>query len=274
MKGISSAFDVFIREPDDIRTAALRMREISEELGPFLILACDDISSPAPMCDAEGNILAVEVFRWVEKSNWYQNKALALGDPISVACRHESETFCFSGGRFISNQPSGLLNSDDLCNIGKLGFNPTSGIIVPIHMSMGTIGAVGWYNFDEDFDVVPVYRRHGDDLLVMASRFINGYRKVTRPNDQLKVNDPHLTKREVLCLKWAAFGKTDEEIALIIGRSTSTIRFHLNNAAMKLNTSNRPQTVVKASQLGFIGQYHMAASPSVAGCAKQQSKKV
>jgi len=61
-----------------------------------------------------------------------------------------------------------------------------------------------------------------------------------------------LSKREVECLRWAAIGKTDFEISMIMGVSHATVRFHLRNAAAKLNAVNRGQTLFKAAQLGFI----------------------
>jgi DNA-binding CsgD family transcriptional regulator len=253
-------YDVTISKPADILTAAIRLREIAESLGPFSVVICEDLSIADPMRDAEGRILAKEVFKWEKRCNWYINKFLALNDPISEACRYESVPFCFSEGRFIGNGPSDMLGRINVADLYKLGFTPSGGIVAPIHMAMGTIGAMGWYTFDDSFDVVPVFRKHADDIFVMASRFINGYRKVTARHNRIITKILPLTRREVLCLKWAAFGKTDEEIALIIERSTSTVRFHLNNAAVKLNTSNRAQTVVKAAQLGFIGQYHIPAN--------------
>jgi DNA-binding CsgD family transcriptional regulator len=62
-----------------------------------------------------------------------------------------------------------------------------------------------------------------------------------------------LSKREVECLRWAALGKTDQEIAMIMSRSCATVRFHIHNAAIKLDAVNRSQTVFKASQLGYLG---------------------
>ena len=47
-------------------------------------------------------------------------------------------------------------------------------------------------------------------------------------------------------------GKTDLEISMIMSRSRATVRFHIHNAATKLNAVNRSQTVFKAAQLGYI----------------------
>ncbi|HAQ76512.1 MAG TPA: LuxR family transcriptional regulator, partial [Hyphomonas sp.] len=56
------------------------------------------------------------------------------------------------------------------------------------------------------------------------------------------------------CLKWAAIGKTDSEIATIMGISVPTIRFHLTNAGQKLSVSGRAQAVRVATSLGYIGR--------------------
>lgn len=62
-----------------------------------------------------------------------------------------------------------------------------------------------------------------------------------------------LTRREIQCLKWAALGKTDSEIANIVGIAVPTIRFHLTNAGKKLGVDGREQAVSAATDLGFVG---------------------
>jgi len=62
-----------------------------------------------------------------------------------------------------------------------------------------------------------------------------------------------LSKREVECLRWAAIGKTDGEISMILSRSHATVRYHVHRAGEKLNAVNRSQTVFKAGQLGYLG---------------------
>ena len=62
-----------------------------------------------------------------------------------------------------------------------------------------------------------------------------------------------LSKREVECLRWAAIGKTDKEISMILNRSHATIRYHIHRAGEKLDSVNRAQTIFKAGQLGYLG---------------------
>ena len=40
---------------------------------------------------------------------------------------------------------------------------------------------------------------------------------------------------------------------MILARSCATVRFHIHNAANKLQAVNRSQTVFKATQLGYLG---------------------
>ncbi|WP_343315091.1 LuxR C-terminal-related transcriptional regulator [Brucella sp. BE17] len=61
-----------------------------------------------------------------------------------------------------------------------------------------------------------------------------------------------LTPREVDCLRWAANGKTDGEIAEILSIARWTVVTYLQNAKIKLNCSNRTSAVAMALSLGII----------------------
>ncbi len=61
-----------------------------------------------------------------------------------------------------------------------------------------------------------------------------------------------LTRRELECLHWAAAGKTNWEVGKILGISKRTVVFHLQNSAIKLQTSNRYHTVARAVSLGLV----------------------
>jgi DNA-binding CsgD family transcriptional regulator len=64
--------------------------------------------------------------------------------------------------------------------------------------------------------------------------------------------NPRLPPREASCLRWKALGKTDEDIARILAISPYTVRFHLEAARTRLNTTNTTHTVAKALALGLI----------------------
>lgn len=63
---------------------------------------------------------------------------------------------------------------------------------------------------------------------------------------------PHLTQREVEVLKWAADGKSAEDISRILKISVNTVNFHIKNSMIKLNTTNKTAAVLKAAMLGLL----------------------
>ncbi|MGK6315610.1 LuxR family transcriptional regulator [Neorhizobium sp. DT-125] len=61
-----------------------------------------------------------------------------------------------------------------------------------------------------------------------------------------------LSRREREVLLWISEGKTAPEIATILGLSTKTVRFYLENARGKLDVVNNTQAVVKAINLNLL----------------------
>ncbi len=54
-----------------------------------------------------------------------------------------------------------------------------------------------------------------------------------------------LTRRELECLAWVARGKTDQEIADVVGVAPRTVRFHIDNAKTKLKVGSRVQAIAR-----------------------------
>ncbi len=67
-----------------------------------------------------------------------------------------------------------------------------------------------------------------------------------------KNNVPLVTDREKDILYWGAEGKTDPEIAIILGISVNTVRFHWKSIFTKLNARGRSYAVTKSIRLGII----------------------
>jgi DNA-binding CsgD family transcriptional regulator len=63
---------------------------------------------------------------------------------------------------------------------------------------------------------------------------------------------PHLTARELECLRWVARGKDTSEIAVILNISPHTARFYLKSARFKLDCVTSAQAVSKAVKLGLL----------------------
>ena len=69
---------------------------------------------------------------------------------------------------------------------------------------------------------------------------------------KLPSSESRLTAREREILCWAAEGKTNWDIGMILGISERTVKFHFSNIFLKLSVQNRPQAVVMGIKLGHI----------------------
>ncbi|MEZ5736063.1 MAG: LuxR C-terminal-related transcriptional regulator [Novosphingobium sp.] len=237
--------------PEDVRRAAEALHEIAMECG-MRAAPAQDIADKRTPVDIEGNLLARDVFGWPDDERvWWRNSRIALDSPLTAACRFESQPFWANSEGFRTRLPNPYLDSIDITNFEKRAMTKAA-IGVPVHLSFGQIGAVSFNPLDRDqVDLEQAFLEWSDALGVYARTFIATYVQVMGTLQALPP-ESRLSKREVECLRWAAIGKTDLEISMIIGRSRATVRFHIHNAATKLNAVNRSQTVFKAAQLGYI----------------------
>lgn len=243
---------VTVRCIDDIHDAAVALKTIAEERG-LRVCTCDDISSKEPMIDADGTILNADIFGWVEDGKrWWEDHRLALHSPLPRACRYESEPFWVNGDGFFSVWPNSYLDEIDLHDFSKRSLCEAA-IVVPVHLPFGQISANSFVPIDSrQRDLSAEFAQHGALLGQVMRRFIAGYVQAMRTKRRIPTNCV-LSKREVECLRWAAIGKTDMEISMILGRSHATIRYHIHRAGEKLDAVNRAQAIFKAGQLGYLG---------------------
>jgi DNA-binding CsgD family transcriptional regulator len=61
-----------------------------------------------------------------------------------------------------------------------------------------------------------------------------------------------LSVRETEIIRWSAYGKTSEEIAIILGISKFTVERHLKASCAKLDSANKVELVYKATKYGII----------------------
>ncbi len=254
MSDLPRSNQVRIHSPGAVRATAEAFREIVAELGDYRIAACHNIAVKEPMVDAEGNILATDVFGWTTKEGdrWWKSPRIALDSPLPTACRYESEPFWCNSGGIHSMQPNTFLDAIDLSNFEQRAL-VRAAIVVPVHLPFGQVGAVSFSPMDPDReDLTHEFDTLSEELGNYARTFITSYVRVMCRAQRLPASS-RLSKREVECLRWAAIGKTDQEISMIMSRSRATVRFHIHNASLKLDAVNRSQTVFKAAQLGYIG---------------------
>ena len=254
MLKVSNIAAVRILDAEGVRGAAESFRRIVEDLGEFRIAACHNIAVKEPMVDASGAILARDVFGWTfdENDRWWHSPRIALDSPLPSACRYTSEPFWCNAEGIRAWQRNTFLEKIDLTNFEARALTRAA-IVAPVHLPFGQVGAVSFTSRDPDkSDLSAEFEAFGDEFGVYARTFIASYVPVMCRAQRLPAAS-RLSKREVECLRWAAIGKTDQEISTIIERSRATVRFHIHNASLKLDAVNRSQTVFKAAQLGYIG---------------------
>ena len=224
---------------------------IGDEVAMPYIAAQADLADPHPMADAEGHPYAETSFRWIDPSHQYwRDRKLALHDTLLSAVRMVAEPFFYRDGRLATWRETGLLAQIDCTHIP--GNSPLSeAIICPVHLPRGLIGAVYWCA-GEPVGVERVFADHASRMHGLAIRMVATHNEA-RGRPRNATISPTLTRREVQCLRWAAAGKTDAEIGIILDLSVSTVRFHLRNAAERLGAKGRAQSIQLAVGLGYVG---------------------
>jgi DNA-binding CsgD family transcriptional regulator len=243
---------VRIAGPEQIRSAAEALHRLSIAAASMRAAPSHNIADKRTPVDLDGAILARDVFGWEDQGQvWWKNSRIALESPITAACRYESEPFWVNATGFRTRQPNSYLTAIDMTNFEHRAMTRAA-IVVPVHLPFGQIGAVSFNPLNTDkTDLTAEFEEHGDYFGVLARTFIGSYVHTMGKIHQLP-SKSRLSKREVECLSWAAIGKTDLEISMIMARSRATVRFHIHNASVKLDAVNRSQTVYKAAQLGYI----------------------
>jgi len=235
----------------EVDRLAARVQEMGETIGLPCIAASADIGSPEPILNSHGQPFAESLFRWVDPDlRYWEDRGFALRSFFIHAVRVCSEPFYYAHGRLASWRANAALNA-----MNKIGpdarFGVGAAIIAPAYLPGGVIGAVVWATADAHFEVETMFTTHAPALHALALHFVAaGHDHTTR---QAAAAPVQLTRREIQCLKWGAAGKTDAEIALIMSISVPTVRFHITNAARKLQVAGRSQAIYRAATLGYVG---------------------
>lgn len=129
-------------------------------------------------------------------------------------------------------------------------FGIQSGVTVPIRGGFGRFAAftlAGDLNTD-----LEIRTTESMDLLQLAGLYYHAHVYAKLQLGLTRVADAPLTQRELQCLSWAARGKKMQETAKVLGITTRTVVFHLENARSKLGASTVAQAVAEAAHRGLI----------------------
>ncbi|CAG1020132.1 Transcriptional activator protein LuxR [Methylococcales bacterium] len=143
----------------------------------------------------------------------------------------------------ISSQSIQMMNE-----AGEFGLK--AGITMPMHGPHGELGILS-FALNRPTLLAREITQHAMPYVQLLAGYLHEamWRVLSLEN---VINMPPLTTREQECLKWVADGKTSWEISKLLSVSERTINFHLNNAILKLQASNRQHAVTKAILQGLI----------------------
>jgi DNA-binding CsgD family transcriptional regulator len=142
----------------------------------------------------------------------------------------------------IQNPREGELMVDALAHgVGPHGYS------IPVRSKQGHRGLFSVSSSKSDQDWADFLKTAKPILIEVANRL---HRRVIA--DIFGENRPHLTERELECLRWIAAGKDASEIAVILNISPHTARDYLKSARYKLDCVTSAQAVSKAVGLGLL----------------------
>ncbi len=126
----------------------------------------------------------------------------------------------------------------------------SSGVTVPIDGGFGRLALFTLAGDDRGSD--GLLTTEISDTVHLAGLYCHSHVYAKLQLGLHRPNRVRLSQRELQCLKWAGSGKRMAETALILGISTRTVVFHVENARAKLNASNVTQAAFEAQRLGLI----------------------
>lgn len=185
-------------------------------------------------------------------AHWVDDRR-ALTCPVSRRCTRSMDAFLWDCDPDSDTWRKEKLSEPQRDTLRSYRECADGAVTVPVHRPGGKTGYVSWF---------------GRDPAALRERFHDTYRETylishafiahadalesAQRRSHARAAAETLSPREIECLGWAAHGKTEEDIALILGRSRETVHFHLNNALRKLNAGNRTHAVAIACSLGLI----------------------
>ncbi len=238
-----------IVEQTSLERAAAQVAERGAQVGLPHVAAWADLSSAKPALDAVGQPIPL-LFEFTQTArDYWRQTDLALRNAVVTIVRHLSEPFYYSDGEIGSWRPI-TIDPRLTSRMRESNYNVRRSIVAPVHLARSVIGAVVWATDRDDTDVRSIFEKHSDQMYAEATRFIAACDETM--NGPADVSPISLTRREIQCLKLVAAGKSDGDIAQIMGLTSPTVRFHLRNAGGKLGRSGRLRIAQRAASLGFV----------------------
>lgn len=132
-------------------------------------------------------------------------------------------------------------------------FGLKTGISMPVHSPRGEFGIFSLSVNSRLIAAQQITVQAMPYVQIMASYLHEALCRVINLKESSE--KPLLTDREKECLRLTADGKTSWEIGKLLNLSERTANFHINNAMIKLDVSNRQHAVAKSILQGLINPH-------------------
>jgi DNA-binding CsgD family transcriptional regulator len=185
----------------------------------------------------------------VECLHAWRRSDLGRHCPIAALCGRVAYPFHWTCDESDTSWFGGELALCQRKAINHYGRYVVDGFAVPVRLAGGGTGYVSWCS--RNGRGRELAEANLSSMFFVSHGFI-GHAKSLMEDEARDSGCSKLTARERECLTWAARGKSEEEIGLLIHRSRDTVHFHLRNAAMKLDAGNRTHAVAIACTRGLI----------------------
>jgi LuxR family quorum-sensing system transcriptional regulator CciR len=165
-------------------------------------------------------------------------------DPVMIACQKSASPFTWADVPMMVDLTA---RQKEVLDASKAaGFS--NGLIVPIHVP-GKSTASCTFSVREGREIpensFPAAQYFGCFAFEAARRL--AARTSAKKNGRvLLTNKPRFTKRQLDCLVLAGQGKSDRDVAQILGISDQTVHQHMEDAKRKYEVATRMQLVVRA----------------------------
>jgi DNA-binding NarL/FixJ family response regulator len=118
----------------------------------------------------------------------------------------------------------------------------------PLSTSAGVNSATAWGVLPQETSASELCAA----VRALAQGLVVGTRQLLFSSDEASTDRGPLTEREAEVLEWLAKGLANKQIAVELGISEHTVKFHISSIYTKLNATNRTQAVREGLRKGWI----------------------
>jgi LuxR family transcriptional activator of conjugal transfer of Ti plasmids len=178
---------------------------------------------------------------WVDE---YMGDRLYVVDPIVLAATQSTLPVAWSGSCVDKDKASKPVRQ---MFERATDFGIRSGYTIPIRSSIGQLATITFASSLEADEFSELLGRCKAELHLGAFHFHDAIERISAP-----ARGAHLTPRERTCLMFSSQGLSAKEIARVLDLSPRSVKFHHDNARVKLGATNLKQAIGTATCIGLI----------------------